>query len=107
MVVGMAEKRASGEIVQGAEAPNDGPPPPLCVFCSAPWTDDMLKVYAQGDFDHGFYPGDFMVEGYDMTIDVTCSTCNRLVYRKEVRQDITIGNNMGHEPAKPGRVKPR
>jgi hypothetical protein len=26
------------------------------------------------------------IVGYDITIDVTCSSCNRLVYRKEVRQ---------------------
>lgn len=61
-------------------------PPPLCVFCSAPWTDDMLKVYTQADFDWGYYPGEFHVEGYDTAIDVTCSSCKRLVYRKEIRQ---------------------
>jgi hypothetical protein len=61
------------------------PPPPLCVYCSAPWTDDMLKVYATADMDFGYYPGDFSIDGVDVVIDVTCSSCGRLVYRKEVR----------------------
>lgn len=77
-------------------------PPPLCVFCNAPWTDDMLKVYAKGDFDFGYYPGEFEVDGYDVTIDVTCSTCKRLVYRKEVRQDL---NRYSFDADPPGRVK--
>ena len=67
-----------------ADEPGD-PPPPLCVWCGAPWTDEMLKVQTEGDFDFGYYPGEFSVDGYDTTIDVTCSTCNRLVYRKEIR----------------------
>ena len=66
-------------------ADEDKIPPPLCVFCSAPWTDDMLRVYTKADFDWGYYPGDFCVDGYDTTIDVTCTSCKRLVYRKEVR----------------------
>lgn len=47
----------------------------------------MMKVYVKGDFDFGYYPGDFEVVGYDTTIDVTCSSCNRLVYRKEIRSN--------------------
>lgn len=82
---------------------DDRPPPPLCVFCNAPWTDEMLKVYAKGDFDFGYYPGEFEVDGYDVTIDVTCSSCNRLVYRKEVRQD-NDQRYISHEPKAPGRV---
>lgn len=61
------------------------PPPPLCVWCSAPWTDDMLKVYVTADLDWGYYPGDFTIEGADTVIDVTCSSCGKLVYRKEIR----------------------
>jgi hypothetical protein len=57
---------------------------PLCVFCNAPWTDDMIKIYIEGQFDFGYYPGEFSVDGYDTTIDITCSSCERLVYRKEV-----------------------
>lgn len=61
-------------------------PPPLCVWCSAPWTDDMMKVSAEAEMYHGYYEGDVSVDFIDVTVDVTCSTCKRLVYRKEVRQ---------------------
>lgn len=64
---------------------NDKIPPPLCVWCSAPWTDDMLKVSAEADMYCGYYPGDVSIDGVDVNIDVTCGTCNRLVYRKEIR----------------------
>lgn len=60
------------------------PPPPLCVWCSAPWTDDMLKVLAESEMEHGYYD-DSWVAHTDVVIDVTCSSCKRLVYRKEVR----------------------
>ena len=73
----------------GKKKEAETPPPPLCVFCSAPWTDDMLAVFAEAELEHGYYEGDVSVDTIDMVIDVTCSSCNRLVYRKEVRQ---IGN---------------
>lgn len=63
----------------------DAPPPPLCVFCSAPWTDEMLKVFAVATEYHGYYDGDIWVSRVDTTIDVTCGSCKRLVYRKELR----------------------
>lgn len=66
------------------EPEKDEIPPPLCVWCSAPWTDDMLKVSSQAEMETGYYD-DKWVESIDTTIDVTCSTCKRLVYRKEVR----------------------
>lgn len=62
----------------------EAPPPPLCVFCNAPWTDDMLQVFAEASLERGYYEGDVSVDTIDVTIDVTCSSCNRLVYRKEV-----------------------
>ena len=64
---------------------NDRIPSPLCVWCSAPWTDDMLTVSADAEMDNGYY-GDIFVEYIDVVIDITCSTCKRLVYRKEVRR---------------------
>ena len=69
-----------------SKAPKEpDPPPPLCVFCSAPWTDDMLKAQAETEIEDGYYEGEYYVRGADITIDVTCSSCNRLVYRKEIR----------------------
>ena len=62
--------------------PEDNPPPPLCVFCNAPWTDDMVKIYAEAQFSPGTYEACF--DGVAVQVDVTCSTCNRLVYRKSV-----------------------
>ena len=58
---------------------------PICVFCNAPWTDDMISVFANAEFETGYY-GDSHVESIHMTVDVTCSSCKRLVYRKEITQ---------------------
>lgn len=60
-------------------------PPPLCVFCSAPWTDDMVKVLASAEEYSGYYAGDHRIEAIEVKIDATCSSCGRLVYRKEIR----------------------
>ena len=59
-------------------------PPPLCVWCSAPWTDDMVDIYAWAGCSGGDYAEITMI---DITMDVICSSCKRLVYRKHVRQD--------------------
>ena len=69
---------------------NEKPPPPLCVYCSAPWTDDMLKAYGEADIENGYYPEEYYFQAFNAVIDVTCSTCKRLVYRKELR--ITEGD---------------
>lgn len=60
-------------------------PPPLCVYCSSPWTDEMMKIQVDADFRDGYYAGDNAKTTFDATVDVVCSTCGRLVYRKEVR----------------------
>jgi hypothetical protein len=64
---------------------SDDIPPPLCVFCNAPWTDDMVKVLAATEVERGYYEGE--IDGVEtvINIDVTCSSCKRLVYRKECR----------------------
>jgi hypothetical protein len=53
-------------------------PPPTCVYCNAPWTPEMVELV--------------VLSGYCSTcadaervIDIFCSSCERLVYRKEVR----------------------
>lgn len=55
---------------------------PLCVFCSAPWTDEMIKVLASTEIEHGYYG---VIEGVDVSfnIDIECEGCKRLIYRKE------------------------
>ena len=36
--------------------------PPLCVFCDAPWTADMLKVMTEAELEDGYY-GDTYLSG--------------------------------------------
>lgn len=60
-------------------------PPPLCVFCNAPWTADMMKVFTNAEMETGYYGDRYLME-LETVVDVTCSTCKRLVYRKEVRE---------------------
>ena len=54
---------------------------PLCPFCSAPWTDDMVKVedtYASRGCDTCGYGAE--ITG---TVTIKCSSCNRVIYQKE------------------------
>jgi hypothetical protein len=59
---------------------------PICVFCNAPWTDDMIKVLVQTEVEKGYYEGE--IDGVDVVanIDIECEACKRLIYRKEVVQ---------------------
>ena len=59
--------------------------PPLCVFCSAPWTDDMITVFARVEMEEGYYGETYLTGKADAVMDIKCSTCKRLVYRKEIR----------------------
>ena len=58
-------------------------PPPLCVWCNAPWTDDMLKLFCRADLELGYYD-DVTLGFINVNLDITCSSCKRLVYRKEI-----------------------
>lgn len=65
-------------------ADEDKIPPPLCVWCSKPWSDEMVAAQAEVDIEDGYY-NEYHVRSADLTIDITCSACKRLVYRKEIR----------------------
>lgn len=56
---------------------------PLCPFCSKPWSVEMMGMFEECSVVRGYY-GDF--EGVDITIDISCDGCERLIYRKEVTQ---------------------
>lgn len=58
---------------------------PTCVFCNAPWTDDMIKTFHITEVETGYY-GE--VDGVNLSelIDITCSSCERLIYRKEIEK---------------------
>lgn len=49
----------------------------LCVYCSAPWTKDMLKAYSHG--------GGCDTCGYGEMIKITidCHKCHKTIYTKE------------------------
>lgn len=57
---------------------------PLCPFCSQPWTARMMHMLDECAIQSGYY-GD--IEGVDLTIDITCDGCERLIYRKEISVD--------------------
>lgn len=48
----------------------------LCPFCSAPWTDAMVKIWHETS---GCPSDTYEVDVY---LDITCDTCKRLIYRK-------------------------
>jgi hypothetical protein len=80
----MATRKVKAELIE-PEVDGFVFQPPLCVFCNAPWTADMVKVSAEVELEDGYY-GDTYLSGEGIAnVDITCSTCKRLVYRKEIR----------------------
>jgi hypothetical protein len=67
---------AGGSFSEGAR--------PKCVFCNTDWDDEMIRVF-DVDASHGPDSYDFGPENQRATVDITCSTCERLIYRKEYR----------------------
>lgn len=63
---------------------------PICVFCNAPWTDDMIKVLAESEVSTGYY-GDPTGVDTKATIHIQCAACRRLIYSKEVRGETWLG----------------
>jgi len=59
--------------------------PPECVFCGAPWTDEMMQIEdieaSEGCDTCGYG------QGISGTVVITCSTCERVVYKKEFNCD--------------------
>ncbi len=51
---------------------------PLCQFCSAPWTDNMIATEEELG---GYYPTCAYSETY---LDITCHACGRLIHRKPI-----------------------
>jgi hypothetical protein len=51
---------------------------PLCPFCSAVWTDEMVKV----EVDASQCWPSVGVETSSV-VDITCHSCGKLIYRKE------------------------
>lgn len=66
---------------------------PLCVFCSTPWTDDMVRVY-DVDAEHGEGSYDFGPENMEATLEIVCACCKRLIYKKEFRGDYGRGTDL-------------
>lgn len=73
----MAKKKEVNGFADGARI--------LCPFCSAPWTEAMIKIY-DIDARHGEGSYDMGPEDQQATIDITCENCDRLIYRKEYRE---------------------
>ena len=63
---------------------------PICVFCNALWTDDMIRVLAESEVSTGYY-GDLDGVNNMATISVICEGCKRLIYSKECRGDTWSG----------------
>jgi hypothetical protein len=58
---------------------------PICVFCNAPWTDDMISTLHSGQVEIGYYGDLERVELFEL-IEVNCAGCKRLIYRKEIQK---------------------
>lgn len=58
---------------------------PICVFCSAPWTNDMIKTFHATKVETGYY-GDPEQVNLRQVMDITCSSCEKAIYRKEINK---------------------
>jgi hypothetical protein len=63
-----------------AKHPNGFVVKPLCTFCNAPWTDDMIEIEANvsESCDTCGYGG-----GSYGTITISCPKCENTIYQKD------------------------
>ena len=66
---------------------------PICVFCNAPWSDKMIRVF-DVDAQHGEGSYDFGPEDMEATVEIKCHSCGRLIYKKEFRADYGRGTEL-------------
>jgi hypothetical protein len=82
-LVRLKRKPVKGELIE-PEVDGFVMRPPLCVFCDAPWTSDMLKVMAEAELEDGYY-GDTYLSGQGVAhVEIICGSCKRLIYRKDI-----------------------
>lgn len=60
---------------------------PTCPFCSAQLSNEMVRVFGI-DAYHGEDTYDFGPENQRATVDITCSTCSRRIYRRKHGEDL-------------------
>lgn len=53
---------------------------PLCPYCNAEWTDEMMKIEAEEGSSGCETCGPGATE---IVVDITCHKCGKLIYRKE------------------------
>ena len=57
---------------------------PLCPFCSRAWSARMMEMFAEASALSGYYGEP---SGVELVIDISCDSCDRLIYRKEVQDE--------------------
>lgn len=53
---------------------------PKCIWCSAEWSDDNIKVY---DFDASDHCDSGRFSPETVSVSIVCHSCKREMYRKE------------------------
>lgn len=52
---------------------------PLCIWCSAPWSDENIQVE---NFDCADQCDSGRIDDETVTVSIVCHACNREMYRK-------------------------
>ncbi len=52
----------------------------LCPFCSAPWTEENIRIY---DVDAADQCASGRIDPVNVSISIVCHSCNRLMYKKD------------------------